>query len=747
MGIEIPGWLRSVSSIAVDSDWPDGDETAMRRLADSWTTTAATLNQLDTEGTEAMAKALAAIDGDTHDAMDALWDMIGGDGALGDLVEFCEHLADTLDEGATDIEHAKLMIIAALVILAAELAAAAATLVVTLGASSGAAVAAQAATQVTVRMIIRQLVQKLLSQLTVAAAKQLAFAAAKHALIGAATQGGLDAAIQGGQWLTGRRNDINVGSIGRSALSGAVDEVVSSGVSSGLGGALPDAATPLGKLATTTGVEAAAGAAGSVASTAASGDEVTWETVTSGAIGGGISGMKDGGTHAAPHIDTDSTAASTTPSAPDVPPEHANNAAPDPDSARASTQPGSEPPGSVASEPAGSEPHSQPGTQDTASAASPEPVTAAPHSEPVHTNPTEVVTQPGTQVTSSADPASTHASSVSTAPSPVAATTPTTPEAGTIGPATSAPAASPAATTPAAPSPSAPISLSATQSPAAPSAVVNSPATSAPTAAPSVGSAAQSIATPHGPASPHTSAAPHTSVAPQPPATPTARPEIVRAPEAPADQRPTPARAPETPVIRNLHTAPDAAVVSVADTLRHTNGNGAPPDGPAGPGVLPDDSAPEAQFVTLEDGTEHEISFSREQLEAEPSRFEAADAWLAERGLTRDDVQPLPVQEPFAPEKPAFAMRFTLDSHDDLDAPDGHLSTMSGHGPSFDPEYGYPFTDTGFTASERHAVPEYFLSEAAAMNKGPEMYQINPDGTERMIAVLSNGMRWTKVTS
>jgi hypothetical protein len=131
MGIEIPGWLRSVSSIAVGSDWPEGDETAMRRLADSWISTAGALNQIDTEAAEAMAKALAAIEGDTHDAIDALWRTIGGDGAIGDLVEFSEHLADTLDEGATDIEHAKLMIIAALVILAAELAAAPGSLVVT----------------------------------------------------------------------------------------------------------------------------------------------------------------------------------------------------------------------------------------------------------------------------------------------------------------------------------------------------------------------------------------------------------------------------------------------------------------------------------------------------------------------------------------------------------------------------------------------------------------------------------------
>ncbi|MFD0852287.1 hypothetical protein ACFQ07_08640, partial [Actinomadura adrarensis] len=37
MGMEIPDWVKHLSWI-VGSDWPEGDETAMRRAAEGWTT-------------------------------------------------------------------------------------------------------------------------------------------------------------------------------------------------------------------------------------------------------------------------------------------------------------------------------------------------------------------------------------------------------------------------------------------------------------------------------------------------------------------------------------------------------------------------------------------------------------------------------------------------------------------------------------------------------------------------------------
>jgi hypothetical protein len=193
------------------------------------------------------------------------------------------------------------------------------------------------------------------------------------------------------------------------------------------------------------------------------------------------------------------------------------------------------------------------------------------------------------------------------------------------------------------------------------------------------------------------------------------------------------------------------------------------------------------RYVELEDGSQHQVWASNEQLRAPDSRFAAADAWLAEQGLTRAEIQPLLVQpadwlnsaqrelvygfrhqfpavasgeglqkvidtgqadsrlaggsekfpsnetggsvsiardthwlntperiygglaleypgSPFAPDKPAIAMRFMVNDNVPVHLPDGQLSEGTGHGPGFDPGYEYPFTGTGFTASDHYAA-------------------------------------------
>ncbi|MBI3224605.1 MAG: hypothetical protein HYZ39_06070 [Mycolicibacterium cosmeticum] len=236
------------------------------------------------------------------------------------------------------------------------------------------------------------------------------------------------------------------------------------------------------------------------------------------------------------------------------------------------------------------------------------------------------------------------------------------------------------------------------------------------------------------------------------------------------------------------------------------------------------------RFVQLQDGSQHRVWASNEQLRAWDSRFAVADAWLAERGLTRADIQPLLVQPahwlnnaqrelvygfrhqfpdvehgealqkvidnaqaesrladgpkryppdvsggsvsvardtpeldtpdrvydglaleyedtPFHPDKPVVAMRFTVDDSVPIHLPDEQLSQLTGHGPSFDPGYPYPFTGTGFTASERFTVPEYFLPAGTKMNAGAEMYRIGTDGSEELIAVLGPDEEWIGVVS
>lgn len=240
------------------------------------------------------------------------------------------------------------------------------------------------------------------------------------------------------------------------------------------------------------------------------------------------------------------------------------------------------------------------------------------------------------------------------------------------------------------------------------------------------------------------------------------------------------------------------------------------------------DGSDHVRYVELEDGTQHRVWASNEQLAAQDSRFAAADAWLAEQGLTRADVQPLLVQPadwlngaqrelvygfrhqfpdvasgeglqkiidtgqaegrlddgpkrfppdetggsvsvardtyalntpervydglaleydgtPFSPQEPVIAMRFTVDDGVPVHLPDQQLSQLTGHGDSFDPGYGYPFTGTGFTASDHFSVAEYFLDRGTQMNPGAEMYRINIDGSEELIAVLDAGGDWIGV--
>lgn len=234
------------------------------------------------------------------------------------------------------------------------------------------------------------------------------------------------------------------------------------------------------------------------------------------------------------------------------------------------------------------------------------------------------------------------------------------------------------------------------------------------------------------------------------------------------------------------------------------------------------------RYVQLEDSSQHRVWASNAQLQLQQSRFDAADAWLAEQGLARSDVQRLLVQPAdwlnsaqrelvygfrhefpdvadgealqkivdtrqaefrlaggsdayppdatggsvsvagdtrdlqtpqsvydglaleypnttFSPHEPLVAMRFTREDGTPAYVPDGQLSERTGHGPSFDPGYDYPFTGTGFTASDHHTVPEYFLPGGTGMNPGAEMYRVNTDGSETLLAVLGDQGEWIRV--
>ncbi|AQA22308.1 hypothetical protein BTZ20_1151 [Rhodococcus sp. MTM3W5.2] len=302
MGIQIPGWLRGVASIAVGADWPEADETSLRRLADAWDSASSAVELIAQDGDAAMAKALEAVLGDVNAAMAQYWENFDGvDGAFRSLMALCDQLSESCDTTATDVEYAKLTIIAALALLAAELAALAAAAIPTLGASTAAIPAAQIATQVAVRMVVRQLIMKLL----------------QHAALSAAQNVLLDGAIQSLQILQGNRDRLDTGSLTSGAIEGFVEGAVSGGVSRFGSG------SPLGQI----GTETISGAAGSAASAAASGEGVSWQDLASGAIGGGVGAAGGGDTATRPTSSVDAprlspveTPASTVPSSADAGP-------------------------------------------------------------------------------------------------------------------------------------------------------------------------------------------------------------------------------------------------------------------------------------------------------------------------------------------------------------------------------------------------------------------------------------------
>lgn len=218
MGIEVPGGVRWLAEKVVGADWPDADETAMERLGQGWKDAGTALDDILEEADAAMRSALSGVGGDVETAMAQQWARIGADGALRELSELFHELGDTLDWSADDIRVAKLSIIAALVVLAAELVAVAAASAMTFGAASPAAFAAEAATQVTVRMIMRQLITSIL--------RRAAVGAAKGAASGVGIQASLETAVQVYENKRGRRDGYDLGNIAEAGAKGAVSGTV-----------------------------------------------------------------------------------------------------------------------------------------------------------------------------------------------------------------------------------------------------------------------------------------------------------------------------------------------------------------------------------------------------------------------------------------------------------------------------------------------------------------------------------------
>src|SRR5687767_356813 len=122
MGMEIPDSVKWLSWI-VGSDWPEGDETAMRRGGGAWRRAGVDVREIAEELTVVATRVLATVEGDSADAFRANWEQyVDVDPRIfPKLSEACDQLGEAMDGGALEIEYAKYMFIALLIITAIEI--------------------------------------------------------------------------------------------------------------------------------------------------------------------------------------------------------------------------------------------------------------------------------------------------------------------------------------------------------------------------------------------------------------------------------------------------------------------------------------------------------------------------------------------------------------------------------------------------------------------------------------------------
>ena len=281
MTIQIPEAVQWLVPIVVGADWPEGDEDALRRLAQAWEQAATAIGEVTSDGNAAAQAACSAIQGAAADAFAEHWDrfVAGDEQFLVTLQRACEQLGQGCDETALNIEYTKLSIIAALLILAAQIAAMVAAAFATLGASTAGIPVAQAATRITVQLAFRELIRQI--------------------GVNVAINVGVDGVIQGLQTVRGDRSltEWDLGKTVDAGISGMAAGVASGGVSLA-SGALGVTTSDFGGAALRSGGEGAiAGAGGNALNDLAHGNAPSLQSLGSGAASGSIGGALGGMTN------------------------------------------------------------------------------------------------------------------------------------------------------------------------------------------------------------------------------------------------------------------------------------------------------------------------------------------------------------------------------------------------------------------------------------------------------------------
>ncbi|MCU1640796.1 MAG: hypothetical protein JWN03_1071 [Nocardia sp.] len=290
---DVPKWVVDL----VAGPWPEGDESAMRRLAALWNELGDAITNASHLAGDARNKALSTIQGETGKALAAHG--INLDSDLASAAQACHSLADQLVRDALSTELTKYIIKGSILVLAAQLG-------VDLfmpGPGEVEGAAATAATRLTVRAALRSLIENVGTDAARAAAGRLVKAILfKGVTIGALQGGGVPLVAETVQMMHGNRKWGNYDSqVEAGLLAGAAGGLAGEFVGGKVMGRLEktltkDGAKTVGLLGRSTvrilGGAAGGGAgavAGEIAQVPVTGHlNLRWDTLIPGLVGGAI---------------------------------------------------------------------------------------------------------------------------------------------------------------------------------------------------------------------------------------------------------------------------------------------------------------------------------------------------------------------------------------------------------------------------------------------------------------------------
>ncbi|MFW0783838.1 hypothetical protein AAFP35_04905 [Gordonia sp. CPCC 206044] len=240
MGMELPGALTGTLAL-IGMEWPEGDETAMDRMSDHWTSFESDVATLATDLTALAGGILATIEGPTNAALTQhLQQFFSGDTSLEQLQKEATFLAECCNNTSNEILTLKIFYIVELVALAAFIAIAIASAWINWGAPAEIA-AAEVATQLTLRAAIQRAVQQIIAKLAQLSIKQIGSAVMRRigantlkdvavqlgikAGIGALTGSGVELTKQLALKLAADK-DVDWGKVGMAGVTGAAANVL-----------------------------------------------------------------------------------------------------------------------------------------------------------------------------------------------------------------------------------------------------------------------------------------------------------------------------------------------------------------------------------------------------------------------------------------------------------------------------------------------------------------------------------------